>query len=324
MGQQIYICAKCGCPDLEMSTSSVVVSADQKKVRCPNCKWQGVMSETAGILTTEKIFDTKAVLNLLLYVTTKHAAGPIAQALVFIGLIEKDDQEGLDAVMRAATEGIIEKSFMAAAEHAAKKGSLGEKHVGKIDAPADSEVVAGESLGIINVASVRKLEIYGGDGPPSSKEDQALLKLLDTPITGPILMAQDTARELGVDVDALNAGAESVPFPPAMASGNVELFNITTGEYDPEWLKKENAKVSPAKKAMNRLWEFYIGPRLLPLFFETEKHAEAEGLVIDTIFVPEFIFRTWAEVYGETPRMLGHHIAVDPQDLFKVTTRSAT
>jgi hypothetical protein len=198
MDQQIYICAKCGCPDLEMSKSSIIVSADQKKVRCPNCKWEGVLSETAGILTTEKIFDTKAVLNLLLFVTTKHAAGPIAQALVFIGLIEKDDQEGIDIVMRAATEGIIEKAFMAAAEHAAKKGSLGEK-------PDDIQEQ------VKNLDSKIIIEELG-DGPPKMigmvhipqialEELEALQKALDTPITGPIIVSQDTARELGISAD---------------------------------------------------------------------------------------------------------------------------
>jgi len=343
MDQQVYICSKCGCPDLEMSKSSIIVSADQKKVRCPNCKWEGTLSETTGILTTEKIFDVKAVLNLLLFVTTKHAAGPIAQALVFIGLIEKGDQEGIDSVMRAATEGIIEKAFMAAAEHAAKKGNIGEeKPVGKIDAPPGSEVVAGESMGIINTNAIHKLEILGGDDPRSDIQEQVknrdsgaaldlpdippkdlkqLMKLLDAPITGPILMAQDTARDMGIDVDGLNAGKETVPFPPEMTAENAELFNIYTGEYDPDWLKRENAKVPVAKRAMNRLWEFYIAPRLLPRFFEAEK---TEGQEIAGILVPEFIFRTWTEVYGEDATMLGHKIIIDLGGDFRIATRSST
>lgn len=122
MATQLYICKQCGCPDLMMPKSNLVLDANDKVAECPNCKWKGPLKDAAGIYTTEKIYDTKAVLDLLLHVTTKHAAGPIAQALIFIGMIEADDQEALDKVMRAATEGLIRETFMAAAEHAAAKG----------------------------------------------------------------------------------------------------------------------------------------------------------------------------------------------------------
>lgn len=121
MATQLYICKHCGCPDLEMPKSTIVVDAKDREVFCPNCKWRGPLTETAGIYTSEKVYDTKAVLNLLLYVTTKHAAGPIAQALEFIGMIEKDDQEGRDVIMRAALEGLIRESFVAAAVHSEEK-----------------------------------------------------------------------------------------------------------------------------------------------------------------------------------------------------------
>jgi hypothetical protein len=117
----IYICPQCGCPDIEVAQSSLVLPAKERPTRCPNCKWTGMLSDAAGIASTEKLFDTKAVLNLLLYVVSKHAAGPVAQALKFIGLLEDGDQEGLDKVMRAATAGMVEGAFMAAAEHAAEK-----------------------------------------------------------------------------------------------------------------------------------------------------------------------------------------------------------
>lgn len=123
----IYICPQCGCPDIEISQSALALPASQRPVRCPNCGWKAMLSDAAGIATTEKVFDTKAVLNLLLYVVTKHAAGPVSQALQFIGLIQQGDQEGLDKVMRAATAGMVEQAFMAAAEHAATKKELSER-----------------------------------------------------------------------------------------------------------------------------------------------------------------------------------------------------
>lgn len=124
MSTQIYICPKCGCPDLEGDRSSLLLPASERKASCPNCKWGGMLSEAAGILTTEKVFDTKAVADLLMYTTLKHAAGPIAQALLFVGLLEKDDQEGMDKVMRATVEAVIRESLTAAAMHAAEKGKL--------------------------------------------------------------------------------------------------------------------------------------------------------------------------------------------------------
>lgn len=156
MASQIYICAKCGCPDLLMEKSSIVVAAKDRKVSCPNCKWEGSLLETAGIVTTEKLYDTKAVLNLLIYVTTRHAAGPIAQALTFIGLLEKDDQEGIDVVMRAATEGLVREAFMAAAAHAATKGLIGEKEVVLVPTVAGVNIKATEKIEIATEESQEK------------------------------------------------------------------------------------------------------------------------------------------------------------------------
>lgn len=129
MSSQLYICPTCGCPDIEEpQKSAILLPPSSRKVYCPNCKWEGLLSEAVGVLTSENVYDTKAVLNLLLFTTTKHAAGPISQALIFIGLLEKDDQEGLNKIMRAAVEGLIRESFVAAAEHAASKQKAKEEH----------------------------------------------------------------------------------------------------------------------------------------------------------------------------------------------------
>lgn len=118
---QIYICPSCGCPDLMYEAGIIITEAKEKKAGCPNCNWSGSLADAAGILTTEHVYDTKAVLNLLLYTTMKHAAGPIAQALIFVGLLEQGDEVGLNAVMRAAIEGLVKETFTAAAAHAKAK-----------------------------------------------------------------------------------------------------------------------------------------------------------------------------------------------------------
>lgn len=122
MANQLYICRQCGCPDLVMPKGSLILEAKDCVVACPNCKWEGPLTEAAGIYTKEKVFDLKSVMNLLLHVTTKHASGPLIQAFEFIGLLEKDDIEGRNKVMRAALEGLIRDSFVAASEHAESKG----------------------------------------------------------------------------------------------------------------------------------------------------------------------------------------------------------
>lgn len=122
MSTQLFICPKCGCPDLLVKKGSVIITGKDRKASCPNCKWKGTLAEAGAIFTKEKVFDLKQVLNLLLHVTTKHAAGPLAQALEFIGLIEKDDVEARNVVMKAALEGLIRDAFVAASEHAAKTG----------------------------------------------------------------------------------------------------------------------------------------------------------------------------------------------------------
>lgn len=136
MTHQIYICPQCGCPDLEAEKALIVVAAKDRKVSCPNCKWEGALSDAAGVLSSEKVYDTKAVLNLLLFITSKYAAGPLAQGLVYIGLLEQGDQEGLDKVMRAAVAGLIQEAFLAAAAHAAEKEKLKDKEAG--DAPGEA------------------------------------------------------------------------------------------------------------------------------------------------------------------------------------------
>lgn len=132
----IYVCSACGCPDIEIAKSELNIPAKERKARCPNCKWEGTLAECAGIATTEKVFNTKTVLDLLIFVVTKHAAGPVAQVLQYIGLVEKDDQEGLNKVMREATAGLVERALLAAAEHAA------EKQMNKPKEPTNEERIA--------------------------------------------------------------------------------------------------------------------------------------------------------------------------------------
>lgn len=123
----IYICPVCGCPDVVRAEKSIFTPASDLSAKCPACKWEGRVSDLVALVTTERVYDTKAVLSALIFVANKHAAGPIAQALQLFGLVDKGDQDGLDHIMRAATEGLVTQAFMAAAEHAATKSSIAIK-----------------------------------------------------------------------------------------------------------------------------------------------------------------------------------------------------
>jgi len=114
----IYICPTCGCPDLVTPESNLVLAADQRNTSCPNCGWKGTLKETMGILTSERVYDTKAIAQLLFFVAAKHAAGPLAQALALIGLLDPKDQVGLDKIMRAVSGAVVEAAFTAAGERA--------------------------------------------------------------------------------------------------------------------------------------------------------------------------------------------------------------
>lgn len=146
MSKQVYICPQCGCPDLIKDKHTIVLDAKERQTSCPNCKWKGSYAERVAVVSTENVYNTEAVFNLLLFVTLKHAAGPLAQAFEHIGLLEAGDQEGRDVVMRAAIEGLIEKSFVAAASHAADKLNTkgGIPDVGAFDRGADRLSPAGE------------------------------------------------------------------------------------------------------------------------------------------------------------------------------------
>lgn len=83
MAEARYFCPDCGSVDL-IITGEVV-----KNVECPNCGWKGPINETLGLATTEKIWDIERIGSVMLRTMAVHAAGPLVQALEFIGLLQK-------------------------------------------------------------------------------------------------------------------------------------------------------------------------------------------------------------------------------------------
>jgi hypothetical protein len=56
---------------------------------CPNCSWKGPLSKTIGAVTSEQFWDAKRVGEAMIRVMAVHGAGPLVQALEFIGLLPR-------------------------------------------------------------------------------------------------------------------------------------------------------------------------------------------------------------------------------------------
>lgn len=169
----IYICPQCGCPDVLVEDKALITNNTSTKAQCPGCGWTGVARELVTLATTERVFDSKAVLSSLIYVANKHAAGPVAQALQLFGFIEKDDAEGLDTVMKAATEGLVTAAFMAAAERATQQGTVQLKVERKTCPWCGGRHVLGEEHDFVTGAPVH-CKKCGGAGTLTESEIAAL------------------------------------------------------------------------------------------------------------------------------------------------------
>ena len=145
MAEARYFCPDCGSIDIILAGVDLVgpSGGSAGAATCPNCDWTGPISQAIGALSSERFWDVERVGSLLLRVVQKHAAGPMVQALEFVGLLPKpktsDDadfrgldsaevsrklelhnaivQECRDLVMRDVFAAAITAGF-AAAEHA--------------------------------------------------------------------------------------------------------------------------------------------------------------------------------------------------------------
>lgn len=107
MADARYTCPDCGSIDLLIEKSGLVDAegGSTSKAQCPNCGWEGKLSDTVGFVTSENLWDIERVGNVLIRVMAVNAAGPLVQALEFIGLLPKkvavpEDPEGAVAAKR--------------------------------------------------------------------------------------------------------------------------------------------------------------------------------------------------------------------------------
>lgn len=78
-------CPQCGGLDLE------VPQLVGGTASCPICRWSGPMSDTIGLATTEAVYDSNRVGEILIRVASKYVVAPLIQATEVIGLIPKKE-----------------------------------------------------------------------------------------------------------------------------------------------------------------------------------------------------------------------------------------
>ncbi len=91
MTEPVYLCPDCGFNELEIKNAGLKGpdGGSLSRSRCPNCGWEGPTAQTVGVATTERLWNSKAIGDLMIRLVSKHAAGPMVQAYEFIGLLPK-------------------------------------------------------------------------------------------------------------------------------------------------------------------------------------------------------------------------------------------
>lgn len=93
MADERHFCPECGGIDLIFEDKLISHIRPGAKgatpAKCPNCGWEGVLSETIGAVTKEVFWDIEKISSVLLRVVAKHAAGPFVQVMEFVGLLPR-------------------------------------------------------------------------------------------------------------------------------------------------------------------------------------------------------------------------------------------
>lgn len=99
MADARHFCPDCG--NIDLIITKAVLEGQTSTARCPNCSWSGPLSKTIGAVTTEQFWDAERIGDVLLRVMATRAAGPLVQALEFIGLLPRKKEVSDDAEQRA-------------------------------------------------------------------------------------------------------------------------------------------------------------------------------------------------------------------------------
>lgn len=121
-------CPTCTC--LEITFSELAEGSGGRAAKCELCGWSGNEQDLVLVSSAEDFWDIERVGQVLLQVFTKHAIGPLIQALEHIGMVETEDIEGKEIIAKKTMEGALVALFDAAQEAyllRAKKANESEK-----------------------------------------------------------------------------------------------------------------------------------------------------------------------------------------------------
>jgi hypothetical protein len=82
-----HFCPDCG--NIDLVITKAVLAGQTSSASCPSCAWSGPLNKTIGAVTTEQFWDADRIGDVLLRVMATRAAGPLVQALEFIGLLPR-------------------------------------------------------------------------------------------------------------------------------------------------------------------------------------------------------------------------------------------
>lgn len=125
-----YFCPSCQSIEVEISKALIIdpTKKDRGKTACCKlCGWEGSTEELIGAVSpqNEQFWDAEKIANLLMSVSLKHGAGPLLQALDFVGLLPKirgtaEEQDSAKAIREELTKRVLEAMMTTAFESAAE------------------------------------------------------------------------------------------------------------------------------------------------------------------------------------------------------------
>lgn len=126
MAEARHFCPKCG--SISVIIHGLAGPDGSKQAECPDCGWTGSAADTIGAVSSEKMHDIEDLGEELLQVAAGHAAGPLIRVLEKRGLVEEDDAQGKDYILKVVLEAVVTSVFTAAAENYARKQVQDGKH----------------------------------------------------------------------------------------------------------------------------------------------------------------------------------------------------
>jgi hypothetical protein len=178
-----YSCPECGSLDVETHGEGIKRpdGTSAATATCPVCGWSGALKDTVGFATTERVFDTERLAEVMFRTITKHAAGPLVQLFELTGIlppimdeVPPPEQTGgqqwtdemlkkhnelaqkmRDAVMRATFESALTSAF-ATAEQVNRQYATEMNtplHAAFREEEPSEEVFGGD---VVSLSSVRK------------------------------------------------------------------------------------------------------------------------------------------------------------------------